>query len=50
MEPVRIAIIGAGSIGSKHAHLRRDGPACRLLDFAGPSPVEATLPAIFKVP
>jgi predicted dehydrogenase len=50
MEPVRLAIIGAGSIGARHAQLMHNEPDCQLVAFADPSPVEPELPATFDVP
>lgn len=50
MAPVRLAIIGAGSIGSRHAHLMQDEHECELVAFADPFPAEAELPTKFNVP
>ena len=42
-EPVRIAVIGAGSIGQVHARLAAAEPDCRLVAIADPAPGAAAL-------
>ena len=41
MNPLRIAIAGAGQIGRRHAELVRDNAECTLVAFADPAPAAA---------
>ncbi len=50
MEPVRLAIIGAGLIGARHARLMQEEAACRLIALADPAPAAAELAAELDLP
>jgi predicted dehydrogenase len=43
VNPVRLAVIGAGTIGARHVHLAAAEPACRLVAVADPAPAAAAL-------
>ena len=45
MAPVRLAVIGAGWIGARHARLAAAEPACELVAIADPDPATAPLAA-----
>jgi len=47
---LRLAVIGAGVIGRRHARLCTLDPTCRLVGIADPSPVAASLAAELGVP
>ncbi len=50
MEPVRLAIIGAGQIGTRHGELMRDETNCQLVSIADPSPTAEQRGRDFDVP
>ena len=50
MEPVRLAIIGAGLIGARHARLMQEEADCRLIALADPAPAAAELAAELDLP
>lgn len=50
MEPVRLAIIGAGQIGTRHAELMQDEPNCRLIAIADPSLLSEKVSVNFDIP
>ena len=50
MEPVKLAVVGAGLIGSKHARLVRGQPECSLVGICDPDSGRRSLAEELKVP
>ncbi len=50
MKPVRLAIIGAGLMGSKHAELIKVDRSCRLVGICDVDPSRKSVAGALKVP
>jgi predicted dehydrogenase len=50
MEPVKLAVIGAGAIGRKHVELIAHAPEAKLVGLADPAPAAADLARTLGVP
>ena len=50
MEPVKLAVVGAGLIGSKHARLVHGEPECSLVGICDPDPGRRSVAEKLKVP